>query len=415
MTSTARELTAADAREKDLQDDLAPFLDRFLPIEDPDVIAYLDGNSLGRPLKATAERLTHLVTTEWGSRLIRAWGDRWLGLPEQVGDELGVAALGAAAGQVILADSTTVSLYKVLRAAAAMRPGRTEIVADTGNFPTDRYLAASIAKELGMTVRWIKPDPLYGVRPEQVWQAVGRDTAVVALSHVDYRSAAITDMPAINRIAHDQGALTAWDLCHSVGSIPVELDASETDFAVGCTYKFLNAGPGSPAFVYVRTRHQASFEQPVSGWMGAQDIFRMGPAHEPAPGIRRVLSGTPSILGIVAAQQGVRLVAEAGIHRIRAKSVGLTRFAIDLAESWLVPLGYQIGSPLEDSLRGGHMTLQHPQAETISRQLTDNGVLIDFRWPDGIRLGLSPLSTTFSEVFAAMEYIRDLGTDIEAV
>jgi kynureninase len=407
MSASTRALTAANARELDAQDELASFRHRFVPIQDPGVIAYLDGNSLGRPLTATLARLTRTVESEWGTRMIRAWGESWFDLPEKVGDELGAAGLGAARGQTILADSTSVNLYKVLRAAVAMRPGRTEIVTDTANFPTDRYLVESIARELSMTVRWIQTDLRIGVTPEQVQDAVTRDTAAVTLSHVDYRSAHIADMPAINDVTHSAGALVVWDLCHSVGAIPIELDAAGADFAVGCTYKFLNAGPGAPAFLYARTEHHNNLDQPITGWVGAHNIFRMAPEFRPALGIRRALSGSPAVLGIAAAREGISLLAEAGIDRIRAKSVALTRLAIELTDRWLAPLGFDVGSPRQDARRGGHVTLRHPDASNISRTLIDNGVIIDFREPDGIRLGLSPLSTSFIELFAAVTHIRE--------
>jgi kynureninase len=372
------------------------------------VVAYLDGNSLGRPLRATAERLQEVVGAEWGARLIRSWEERWLALPGQIGDELGRVALGAAPGQTIVADSTSVCLYKVLRAAVALRPGRDEIVTDTANFPTDRFLVESVAAELGRTVRWIEADPVDGVRAEDVAAVTGPRTAAVVLSHVDYRSAAIADLSAITRVVHERGGLAVWDLCHSVGSIPVELDAGDADFAVGCTYKFLNAGPGAPAFLYVNSRHHEAFGQPVTGWMGAADTFGMAARYVPAPGIRRALSGTPPVLGMVGVQEGAALLAEAGISRVRAKAVALGRWVIDLADAWLVPLGFTVASPREDARRGGHVTLRHPDAERLSRVLLDHGVLIDFRRPDGIRVGLSPLTTGFTEVRRALERIREL-------
>lgn len=371
-----------------------------MPIADPGVVAYLDGNSLGRPLRATAERLQELVTHEWGARLIRSWDERWLTLPEEIGDELGRVALGAAAGQTIVADSTSVCLYKALRAAVALRPGRDEIVTDAANFPTDRFLVESVAAELGLTVRWAESD--------DVAAATGPRTAVVTLSHVDYRTAAITDLAAVTRLVHARGGLVVWDLCHSVGSIPVELDAAGADFAVGCTYKFLNAGPGAPAFLYANARHHAEFGQPITGWMGAADTFGMAAEYVPAPGIRRALSGTPPVLGMVGVREGVALLAEAGIDRVRAKAVALGRWVIALADAWLVPLGFTVASPRDDARRGGHVTLRHPDAERLSRVLIDHGVLIDFRRPDGIRIGLSPLTTGFAEVRRAMERIREL-------
>jgi kynureninase len=397
-----------DVRALDEADELAGFADRFLPIEDPGVVAYLDGNSLGRPPRATLERLNHLVTQEWGTRMIRSWDEGWMDLPERVGDLLGSAALGAAPGQTIVADSTTVCLHKVLQAAIALRPGRTELVTDTDDFPTDRYVVQSIAERLGLTVRWIESDPACGVRPEQVAEVVGDATAAVTFSHVAYRSAFIVDMAAINDITHAAGAMTVWDLCHSAGSIPVQLDATGTDFAVGCTYKFLNAGPGAPAFLYARAEHHDELQNPLTGWIGNDDVFEMGPVHRPAKGIRRMLSGTPSVTGLAAVEEGVKLLAEAGIGRVRAKSTALTRLAIELADEWLTD--FTVASPREDEIRGGHVTITHPRAQEVSRLLIDNGVIIDFRRPDGIRIGLSPLSTSFAELHAAMARIRDLPT-----
>ncbi|MET8999076.1 aminotransferase class V-fold PLP-dependent enzyme [Amycolatopsis sp. Hca4] len=397
---SATDLSPEAADRLDAADELAAFRERFVPITDPGVVAYLDGNSLGRPLRATAERLQELVAHEWGARLIRSWDERWLTLPEEIGDELGRVALGAAPGQTIVADSTSVCLYKALRAAVALRPGRDEIVTDTANFPTDRFLVESVAAELGLTVRWAGSD--------DVAAAVGPRTAVVTLSHVDYRTAAITDLAAVTRLVHERGGLVVWDLCHSVGSIPVALDAAEADFAVGCTYKFLNAGPGAPAFLYVNARHHETFGQPITGWMGAADTFGMAAEYVPAPGIRRALSGTPPVLGMVGVREGVALLAEAGLDRVRAKAVALGRWVIALADAWLVPLGFTVASPREDDRRGGHVTLRHPDAERLSRVLIEHGVLIDFRRPDGIRIGLSPLTTGFAEVRRAVERIREL-------
>ncbi|MFG1641727.1 kynureninase [Amycolatopsis sp. NPDC049252] len=405
---SAADTSAQRAAQLDADDELAPFRARFVPIADPGVVAYLDGNSLGRPLLATAERLQEVVTQEWGSRLIRSWDEHWLTLPEQIGDRLGRVALGAAPGQAIVADSTSVCLYKTIRAAVALRPGRDEIVTDTANFPTDRFLVESVAAELGLTVRWIDADPWDGFGAEEVAAVVGERTAAVVLSHVDYRSAAIADLAGITRLVHERGALAVWDLCHSVGSVPVELDAAEADFAVGCTYKFLNAGPGAPAFLYVAARHQDAFGQPITGWMGAADTFGMAARYEPAAGIRRALSGTPPVLGMVGVQEGVALLAEAGITRVRAKAVALGRWVLDLADAWLVPLGFTVASPREDDRRGGHVTLRHPDAERLSARLIEHGVIVDFRRPDGIRLGLSPLTTGFTEVRDAMARIREL-------
>ncbi|MEV6425963.1 aminotransferase class V-fold PLP-dependent enzyme [Streptomyces sp. NPDC051662] len=411
MITAPRVPSLGDAERLDRNDELAAYRDRFLPIDDSSVIAYLDGNSLGRPLKRTLGLVHDLVADQWSSRMIRGWQDGWLELPQRLGDRLGAAGLGAGPGQVILADSTTVCLYKVLRAAVSLRPGRTGIVTDTDNFPTDRYVVEAVADELGMTIHWIESDPSSGVTEEQVAEAVGPDTAVVTLSHVAYRSAFIADMEHINSLVHAAGGLAVWDLCHSVGSVPVSLDASGADFAVGCTYKFLNAGPGAPGFLYVREEHQAGLRQPIPGWMSARDRFAMAPEYAAATGVRRMLSGTPAVTGLAGVAAGVELLAEAGIERIRAKSTALTRMAIELCDAWLVPLGFAVGSPREEAIRGGHVTVTHPRAAEFARTLIDNGVIIDFRAPDGIRVGLSPLCTSFTELWAALDRTRVLASE----
>jgi kynureninase len=397
-----------DARMLDVLDPLADFRKRFVEPDDQGIVAYLDGNSLGRPPKATADRLADLVAGQWGTGLIRSWSRDWMEWPERIGDRLGRAALGAGDGQVVIADSTSVCLYKLLRGALAMRPGRTEIVTDRNNFPTDNYLVQGIADELGLTVRWIDTDPGGGVTADEVAAELTGQTAVVTLSHVAYRSAWLADMASITALAHAHGALVVWDLCHSVGSLPVSLDATGADFAVGCTYKFLNAGPGAPAFAYVRAAHQGEFRQPVWGWMGGDDPFAMEHGYRPAPGVRRMLSGTPPITGMVGVDEGVALVEEAGIEAIRYKSLDLTQMVAALADEWLVPRGFRIASPWDPAKRGSHVTVARDDAPDLSQALIDAGVIIDFRPPDGIRVGLSPLSTGFAETWRAMDAFRRL-------
>jgi kynureninase len=325
-----------------------------------------------------------------------------------VGDRLGEACLGAGAGQVVLGDSTTVWLYKALRVAAGMRPGRTEIVTDALNFPTDRYVVEGVAAELGLTVRWVETELSAGVTPAALARVLSERTAVVTLSHVAYRSGYLADLVAINELVHGVGALVVWDVCHSAGVVEVQLDATGADFAVGCTYKFLNSGPGAPSFLYVRQLHLPEFRQPLQGWMSTADIFDMDANYQPAQGIRRALSGTPPVVGLVCVAEGVALIAEAGIGRIRAKSVALTRLAIELADDWLAPLGFTLGSPREDERRGGHLTLDHPEAQRLARTFIDHGVIVDFRAPHGVRIGLSPLSTGYAELWMAMDAMRDL-------
>ena len=397
------------AQEFDAQDPLARFRARFLPAED--VVAYLDGNSLGRPLVATAERMQSFIADGWGTRLIRGWDEQWMRWPETTGDLIGTAVLGASSGQTVVADSTTVMLYKLARAAVAARPGRTEIVLDTDNFPTDRYVLEGIAAERGLTLRWVETDPASGAQPDQVAAAVGPQTALVVFSHVAYRSGFMADVPAITAIAHEAGALMLWDLCHSAGSVPVQLDAWGVDLAVGCTYKYLNGGPGAPAFGYVRAGLQDEIGQPIWGWMGRKDVFEMGPGYTPADGIRSIVSGTPPVLAMIPVQVGVELTAEAGIEAIRSKSILLTDFAIEIVDSWPAELRVQVASPRDSATRGGHVTIRRPDFREVTSALWARGVIPDFRAPDGMRIGLSPLSTSFVELYDAMEVIRSVSAN----
>lgn len=400
-------LTAA--RALDAADPLAAFRSRFAGIDDGSsaMTAYFDGNSLGRPTRASIERIQRFLVEGWGDRLIRGWDEEWMELPFAIGDDLGRAALGAAAGQTFIGDSTTVLLYKLARAAVDSLPERSEIVLDTDNFPTDRYLLDGIARERGLRLVWIEADTEAGVTAEQVAAVVGPQTALVVLSHVAYRSGFLADLHTITRIVHDAGALVLWDLCHSAGSVPVELDAADVDLAVGCTYKYLNGGPGSPAFGYVSARLIPHIAQPIQGWMGARDVFLMGPEYVPADSIRRFLSGTPPIVGMLAMRDTIAMIEEAGIAAVRAKSVALTEFAVALADEWLTPLGVTLASPRDPERRGGHITLSHPAMREVTALLWQRDVIPDYRDPDGLRVGLSPLSTGFEEVCTGMAAVRD--------
>ncbi|RIJ58814.1 kynureninase [Clavibacter phaseoli] len=392
------------AAELDARDPLARFRDLFVQADD--VVAYLDGNSLGRPTRASVDRVASFVRDQWGGRLIRGWDEDWLAMPTRIGDDLGRVAYGAAAGQTFVGDSTTVILYKLVRAAVRARPGRDELVIDTDNFPTDRFVLEGVAEECGMTIRWIEVSSDAGVTPELVAEAVGERTALVVLSQVAYRSGFLADVPGITRIVHDAGALVLWDTCHSVGVIPTELDAWGVDLAVGCSYKYLDGGPGAPAHGYVRSDLQAELRQPIQGWMGARDVFAMGPTYEPADGIRRFLSGTPPIVGMLAMQDMIALIEEAGMDAIRAKSLALTGFALDLVDRDLVPLGARVASPRAEDRRGSHVSVDHPRFRDIVGALWEEGVIPDFRAPSGLRLGLSPLTTSFREVEVGVEAIR---------
>ncbi|WP_137846264.1 aminotransferase class V-fold PLP-dependent enzyme [Microbacterium sp. 2FI] len=406
MTTTD---TDAEAKALDAADPLRGFRDRFVGAESS--LVYFDGNSLGRPPRASVDRLAAFVTDAWGGRLIRGWDESWMDLPFAIGDEIGRTAIGAASGQTVIGDSTTVLLYKLIRAAFdaqhAADPERVEIVVDRDNFPTDRYLVDGIARERGGSVRWIDVDLTAGVTAEALEAAVGPRTAVVVLSHVAYRSGFLADAPALTRIAHDAGALILWDLCHSAGSVPVEADAWEFDLAVGCTYKYLNGGPGSPAFAYVATRHQRALAQPIQGWMGSADVFAMGPDYRPADGMRRFLSGTPPIVGMLAMQDTLAMIADAGIDAIRVKSIALTEFAVRVADAELTPLGVSVASPRDSAWRGGHVTLSHPAMREVTARLWSGDVIPDYRDPGGLRIGLSPLSTSFGETLAGLRSVRD--------
>jgi kynureninase len=405
-------VTVTDPAVLDAADPLAAYRSRFVGADTP--LVYFDGNSLGRPLSVSGRRLAEFVEREWGGRLIRGWDERWFDLPRTLGDRLAATCLGAAPGQVAVGDSTTVLLYKLMRAAVAARPGRTEIVLDRDQFPTDRYVADGVARETGLSLRWIEVDPAAGVSADQLAEVVGPQTALVLLNHVAYRSAWLADAPELTRIAHDAGALVLWDLCHSAGAVPVELDAWDVDLAVGCTYKYLNGGPGSPAFLYVATRLQDELTQPIQGWMGADDPFLMGPSYVPAGGIRRFLSGTPAIVGMLALEDMVDLVAEAGLEAVRAKSVGLTSYAVDVAEELLAPLGVVVASPRDPEQRGGHVTLNHPLMREATAALWERDVIPDYRDPHGLRIGLSPLSTSYAEVRTGLETVREVLTGLTA-
>jgi kynureninase len=388
------------AEDLDAADPLASLRDRFARAEDAPI--YLDGNSLGMLPKATAQRITETVSQDWGQGLARSW-PHWASLPQRAGDLLGGQLLGAGPGQVVITDSTTVNLYKLACAALGARPGRPVIVTDDDNFPTDRYVLEGIAAHRGTPLRMIHTHIDEGISLAAVADALQPDTALVCLSHVAYRSGALADMAAITALVHEAGALVLWDLCHSAGSVPVELDACGADLAVGCSYKYLNAGPGAPAFLYVRQDLHDQLRQPIQGWFGQRDQFAMGPGYDPVPGIGRFTTGTPNIIGTIAVEEGVRLLGEAGIHALRTKGIRLTSYLVALADAWLAPLGCVLASPRDPARRGSHVCLRHPEAWQISQALSDAGVVADYRAPDRLRLGPAPITTRFTDVWAAMD------------
>jgi kynureninase len=391
---------AATAEALDRDDPLARFRDEFVFEEGGPL--YVDGNSLGRLPKRTRERLALLVD-EWGAALVRGWQE-WIDFPAQVGDVLAENVLGARPGEVVVTDSVTVNLYKLAGAALRARAGRRAVVTDAGNFPTDRYVLEGLDCEL----RFVETDPVEGPSATAVEEACAPgDVALVALSHVDYRSGALADLPAVTEAAHAAGALVLWDLSHSAGAVPVGLGEHGVDLAVGCTYKYLNAGPGAPAFLYVRSALQEELRTPIQGWFGQHDQFDMDRAYEPAAGVARFLAGSTSVPGLVAVRAGAELVGEAGIDAIAAKGRALTAFAVELHDSVLAPLGVELGTPRNPSRRGAHVAFRHPEAWRICRALIERAAVVpDFRRPDTVRFGFPPLYTSFADVREAVERLR---------
>jgi kynureninase len=395
------ERTQAEALDR--ADPLAGFRERFVLDDGPRI--YADGNSLGRLPHETRDRLAAFVD-EWGDRLVSGWAD-WIELPLRVGNVL-ARLLGARPGEVLACDSTTVNLFKLAHAALDLRPGA--LVTDAGNFPTDRYVLEGVAAARGVELRRFDADPVEGPSVADVERACAdRRVSAVCLSHVDFRSGAVADMAGITAAAREAGALVLWDLSHSAGAVPVALAETGADLAVGCTYKYLNAGPGAPAFLYVRRELQERLRSPVQGWFGQRDQFAMGPRYEPADGIERFHAGTPPVLGLVSVEAGVELVLEAGIEAIRRKSEALTELTLALADERLAELGFRLASPRDPARRGGHVSLAHEDAWRICRALIERaGVVPDFRPPDAVRLGFAPLYSRFSDVWDAVDRLAGL-------
>jgi kynureninase len=404
MAVRREEALALDAR-----DPLARFRERFV-IADPELL-YLDGNSLGRLPADTRTRL-NAAMDEWGSGLVTGWHD-WIDLPTRVGDALAAGVLGARPGEVLVADSTTVNLYKLTCAAldAYSLSAQRALVTDTGNFPTDRYVLEGIARQRGLQLRLFDcADPLLGPRVSDLEPLLADGAvALIVLSHVNYRSGAVADMKALTDLARRYDAHVVWDLSHSAGAVPVRLRECGAELAVGCTYKYLNSGPGGTAYLYVAEELQSGLRSPVWGWFGQAEQFEMERPYEPMGGIGRFLAGTPPILGLAAVEAGVAITAEAGIDAIREKSVAQTELMVALHDEWLAPLGFELGSPRDAARRGSHVALRHDDAWRICRALIERAKVVpDFRGPDSIRLGIAPLYTSFADVWDAMDRLRGL-------
>ncbi len=373
---TSAELDAADPP-------LAAQREAFYTPDADQLVSYLDGNSLGRPLKVTSANLASFVHDAWGgSRLIRGWDEQWMDEPIVVGDRIGEVALGAAPGQTTVGDSTSVMLYKMIRAAVDAQPGRNEIIIDRDNFPTDRFIIEGIAKERGGEHQMDRREPCQWCAGGGPGRVAGRADRRGCPQHVAYRSGFLADAKGITAKVHQAGALMLWDLCHSVGSVPLNLDEWGVDLAVGCTYKYLNGGPGSPAFAYVNASQQDRLQQPIwGGWMGADNPFGMTDSYKPAQGMRRFITGTPPVLAMQPLKDMVELIATVGMDAVREKSIKLTEYAIALSEELLVPLGAEIVSPRNPAERGSHITVDHPLFADVTAKLWEKGVIPDFRPP----------------------------------
>jgi kynureninase len=385
-------VTRDDAQARDEADPIRYCRDRF---ELPDGLIYLDGNSLGPLPSGVRGRVASAVGHEWGRDLITSWNTHdWMGLPARVGAKI-ARLIGADTDCVVAGDSTSVQLFKLLVAAARLRPDRPIIVTEPGNFPTDSYIAASVARVLGLELRWCDP--------ADVAASLDGEVAVLALTHVDYRTGRMHDAATLTAAAHDVGALVSWDLCHSVGAVEVDLDGWGADFAVGCGYKYLNGGPGAPAFAYVHRRWHDDLDQPLSGWMGHAAPFALERDYRPAPGIARVQAGTPAVLSLTALDAALDAFDGVSMAEIRAKSLALTDYFIALADERLAQYGVTVEVPRNHDARGSQVCLRHESAYGLVQALIARGVIGDFREPDLARFGFTPLYLRFVDVWDAVE------------
>jgi len=368
----------------------------------PEGVVYLDGNSLGALPRCVRKRLTQVVEREWRQDLVSGWNRHgWIDLPRRVGDRIG-RLVGAAPGQVVCADSVSVNLFKLLAAALHLRPKRNMVLVADGDFPTDRYVAEGLAGLVGAARCRIRSVPADGLAT-----ALDEDVAVLMLTQVNFRDGRLHDVAALTAAAHARGALTLWDLSHSAGAMPIELDAWKVDMAVGCGYKYLNGGPGAPAFLYLAERHHATAEQPLSGWMGHRRAFEFEPVYEPADGVERFLCGTPGILGMAALDAALDVFDGAALADLRARSLALTAAFIGGVDELGLP-GVRLLTPREEALRGSQVSLAHPEAYAVAQALIEQGIIVDFRAPDIVRFGFSPLYNRFADVGAALAALADV-------
>ena len=405
-------------RKLDGEDKLASFRNLF-HFSDTDV-CYLDGNSLGRLPKRTIEEVNSFLTDEWGHELVDGWS-HWIDQAQTAGDLVGEAALGAAPGQVLVCDTVSVNFYQLCSAAIKARPGRKKVIIDSSNFPTDRYVLAGLAEQFGLELITLDTDGSGGpgaisidstyelITPDLLKPHLDEDVALLTLQAINYRSGCRQDIKAITELARSFGILVVWDCSHAVGSIQLDLDENGVDLAVGCTYKYGNSGPGSPAWLYVRKELQTELRVPIQGWFAQEKQFEMGAFFEPSDEIRRFQIASPSIIGIRGVEVAFEMIREAGIANIEAKAALGTQLMIALSEQWLIELGFTLATPEEPSKRGGHIILKHKDAKQIALALRKlKKVIPDYREPEAIRLAISPLPTSFEEVFEGFQRLRDL-------
>ncbi|GAB3525514.1 kynureninase [Emticicia fontis] len=396
------------AFELDKKDELSHFKEEF--ISEPNTI-YLDGNSLGKLPKKTIEQTNNLVTNQWGKGLIRSWNEHWIDLPQKTAAKI-AQIVGAQPDEIFVGDSTSLNLYKLAFAALSLNSSKKKVISDTLNFPTDLYILQGLIEQQfkDHSLNLIESQDGITVAEQAFEEALDSNTALIVLSHVVFKSAFMYDMPRINALAHQKDALVIWDLSHSVGSVPVNMNESEADMAVGCTYKYLNGGPGAPAFLYIRKDLQKQLQSPIWAWFSHQTPFDFSLDYQPKDTIQRFAVGTPSVLSLAAIESGLDITLEAGIDRLRAKSRQQSEFLIELIEQLLVPLGFSIASPLDVNQRGSHISIRHPEGYRISQAMIkphdESKVIIpDFRPPDNIRLGIAPLYNTFTELVDSVERI----------
>jgi kynureninase len=385
----------AKAAQLDAHDPLASQRAHF---DIPDGTLYFDGNSLGPLTFRSREVLHRTIEHEWRERLIRSWNENWLDMPLRVGNTI-APLIGAATNTVICADNTSINLSKALHAAVALRPGRTEIVVDINNFPTDIYIAQSVASQYGLTLVAVTADEIAG--------AISQNTAVVTATHVDYRSARILDAEEITRVAHQHGALMVWDLAHTAGAVPFDAHELDTDFAVGCGYKYLNGGPGAPAFIYVAPRLLEVSGQPLQGWWGHAEPFQFEVDYRPAPGISRFLTGTANVLSMKSLEASLEIFSGVTMAHIREKSMALTSFFVELFDQLLAAKGFTLGSPRDPEQRGSHVALGFAGGKALVDSMAERGVIADFRPPDLMRFGFAPLYNSYADVVKLAEHLAN--------